>query len=597
MSFWNHLTDADKQQIQPYLEDVHFDEDTCIFEEEDPAEGCYIILKGTVRLEIQHSETESDNVLGHLEAGQLLGEFSLIEPSHRSASAYSETPLDAQWLSTDRFHELCNEQPELGLEISNALVNELTEKLKNQNEVLAGYMFDDAIDASTDTMVQKACDAYPALQSWSEERLDSMLEDIAQTIWDRADEYARQTVELTKIGRPEDKKQKIYFASVQVYDRIKNRSSSGFLEQSTYENGQNGIRDIGDAAGVVLGLIPITNPIPTIVYKTLIALKARNSIIISSHRRALPVANSAVDAIRDVLTSHGAPADLVQTIRKRTSRKKTMMFMKHPDVSLILATGGPSMVKAAYSSGTPAIGVGPGNAPVWIAEDADIQQSAEDIVNSKSFDNGVICGSENNLIVDASVKDELLDALEYKGVKILNDSEKQTALNQWFDSSSHHINKQFIGQHPQKLGDCLSALEDSDTSPDLFIIPADANEADGPLGREKLAPVLSLFTVSSDNEATQLCRKLLTNEGEGHTAVVHTNSTKRAEQFGLDMPASRVLVNAPSSQGCIGIGTGLFPAFTLGCGTYGGNSTTDNVNFKNLMNVKRLASNREPAMP
>jgi len=277
----------------------------------------------------------------------------------------------------------------------------------------------------------------------------------------------------------------------------------------------------------------------------------------------------------------------VQTVRQRSSREKTMMFMNHPDVSLILATGGTSMVKAAYSSGTPAIGVGPGNAPVLICADADLSRTAQDVVQSKSFDNGVICASENNLVVVASVRDDFVRMLEAHGAIVLKPDEKNRFTPRVFDIEHLSLQKSLVGKSAQFIAEFAGIRRARDAR--LIVVPATQDEIEGPYGHEKLAPILSLFTVEDEAEGLRLSKRILANQGQGHTAVIHTENQELIRQFALEMPASRILVNVPAAQGAIGLGTGLTPSFTLGCGTFGGNSTTDNVTYTHLINIKRLA--------
>jgi acyl-CoA reductase-like NAD-dependent aldehyde dehydrogenase len=277
----------------------------------------------------------------------------------------------------------------------------------------------------------------------------------------------------------------------------------------------------------------------------------------------------------------------VQWIKNRTDRKKTMMFMKHPDVSFILATGGPSIVQAAYSSGTPAIGVGSGNAPVLVCSDADPESVARKVIQGKSFDNGVICGSENNLVVVQSIRAELIKNLETNGAAVLNPDEKNRLAAVIFDPETEGLKRGIVGKSAEHIAG-LAGIRRS-TSIRLLVAPVDLNEIDSSFGYEKLAPILSFFTVRNEDHGIVICKQILEQQGLGHTAIIHTKNDALARRFGLEISAGRILVNVSGSQGCIGIGTGLTPSFTLGCGTYGGNSTTDNVTYTHLLNVKRLA--------
>jgi acyl-CoA reductase-like NAD-dependent aldehyde dehydrogenase len=339
--------------------------------------------------------------------------------------------------------------------------------------------------------------------------------------------------------------------------------------------------------GVVFGIVPLTNPVSTFVFKTLICLKARNALIVSCHHNALGVGNRTGEIIQAVLQQHGAPVDLVQWVRQRGSRRKTMMFMKHPGVAFILATGGPSIVKAAYSSGTPAIGVGAGNAPALICADADLAAAAQMVVQSKGFDNGVICGSENNLVVDASVRAAFIEHLEACGARVLTPQEKEICLKKIFDFDDRTVQRALVGKSARFIAQKAGLADDEKLR--LLVVPAAAEDMSGPCGHEKLAPVLSLFTAQGEVEGFEICRAILAQQGGGHTAIIHTRSQALAERFSLRMPVSRILVNTPGTQGCIGLGNGLTPSMTLGCGTYGRNSITDNVTYTHLLNIKRMA--------
>src|SRR5262245_50799909 len=355
------------------------------------------------------------------------------------------------------------------------------------------------------------------------------------------------------------------------------------------------VTEIASPAGVVFGLVPITTPVATAVFKALIALKARCALILSFHRGCIEVGNALGELMQGVLDQHGAPPNVLQWVRKRSGRIKTAKFMSHPGVSLVLATGGTGMVEAAYGSGTPALGVGPGNTPVYVAADADVAAAAQAITLSKPSDHGLICGAEHNVVVDARVRDALVQAFERAGAAVLDPDEAKRFLDMAVTPDGRSFDGRMIGQSAQLIASILRIKRDHPIR--LIVIPAPVEFVDrrSPLAGEKLAPILSLLTVNSDDEAFALCRRLLAFQGAGHTAVIHTGSAERASAFGLAMPASRILVNAPAVQGISGQGTGLVPSYMLGCGTFGGNSTTDNVSFRHLQNIKRLAYVLEPA--
>jgi len=583
MSFLSALQSEELAIFEKYLLPVQFTRNSCILREGDPGDGCYIIDEGTIRLELKNVETDTDSVIGFLESGMFLGEFSLLDGKPRSASAYAHTDVKARWFPKESYEEICQHHPEVGLNIATALGQNLTTKLREFNEKITGYIFAGDIDKDTHEIVARAAKAQKSFEKWPEDRVDALLRDVAETIAERAGELADATVAETDMGIVTDKVIKIRFASLEVCKTILGHSAAGLLETDP----QSQVTKIASPVGVVLGLIPVTNPVPTIVFKALITLKGRNALILSCHRRALGVGSRAGDIIRDVLQRHRAPKDLVQSIRQRTSRQKTMMFMNHPGVSLILATGGTSMVKAAYSSGTPAIGVGSGNAPVLICTDADFSTAAQAIIQSKSFDNGIICGSENNLVVVASIRDNFIKMLEAYGAIILRADEKNRLTAQCFDPDNLSLKSSIIGKTAQFIADSAWIRRDKDIR--LIVVTIRQDELQGPYGHEKLAPILSLCVVNDEVEGIQLCKQILINQGRGHTAVIYTQNQELMKQFGLEIEASRILVNSPASQGCIGIGTGLTPSFTLGCGTFGGNSTTDNVSYIHLLNIKRLA--------
>lgn len=578
------LLDADERLcVEQYLQTMHFPKDARIVKQGSPGHGCYLIDEGKVRLEIETNETDSDAVLGYLEAGALLGEFSLIEDEPRSASAYAHTDVAARWLSTSDFRTLCKEHPKIGSTIMIGLGRDLTHKIRTMNERVASYVSTEKVPRAIDEMVARAVAAQKAFEDWPEDKVDDLLKEVTEEIDGAAESLAEATVEETGMGVVADKILKIHFASRDVYKMLINHRGTGVLRTED----ERKVVVVANPMGVVLGLIPLTNPIPTMVFKTLICLKSRNALILSCHRNAQQVGLRAVEIIQDALCRHGAPVDLVQCIPGPSSRTKTSMFMRHKDVSFILATGGPSMVKAAYSSGTPAIGVGPGNAPTWVCADADLDAVAEKVISSKSFDNGVICGSENNLVVDASVREAFIDALKAHGAAVLGPDEIGPFTSHVIDSKAGNLQREVIGQSAESILQRAGIKRHGKVR--LIIVPLKRTDVMGPFGAEKLAPILSLFTVEGEEEGFAICKQILAREGSGHTVIIHTADEELAKRFGMAMPVSRILVNCPGSQGCIGMGNGLTPSLTLGCGTYGGTSTTDNVSYGHLLNVKRIA--------
>jgi acyl-CoA reductase-like NAD-dependent aldehyde dehydrogenase len=520
----------------------------------------------------------------------VLGEFSLLDGMPRSASAYAHTEVVARWLSSAALKELCGQQPILGLEVTRALGEHVARKLRHTNRRLAEHLHDDTVDPEIEAMVARAVDAGQHVANWSEARVDALLYDIATAIAERAEELATATVAETGIGHAPDKAIKNRFGSLTVYESLAGRPANGPIRSDM----QIGITEIASPMGVVFGLIPMTNPVATLVFKTLITLKGRNALIVSCHRAAQGVGQSAGEIIQTVLEGHGAPRGLVQWVRNRASRKTTNLLMRHPDIAMILATGGVGMVKAAYSSGTPAIGVGPGNAPAWIHGDADPDEAARLVMESKRFDHGIICGSEHHLVVDMAIRAPFLASLERLGAAILSDDEVDRMARLAFDVDTGRLRRDMIGQSADRIAAMIGIARPHPIT--LIVAPLPLAAITGPWGHEKLAPVLSLFTTEGAASGIDVCRQLLAIEGLGHTAIIHTRDKAVVEHFSLAIDASRILVNMGGSQGCIGLGNGLTPSLTLGCGTYGGTSTTDNVSFTHLLNIKRVARRLAPIL-
>ena len=568
--------------IHPIREMVEYPAEHRIFEHGSVADAFYILDEGEVRIEVPSKDVDTDPVLEILVAGDFLGEEALLGGSPRWASAVANTDVSLVRVAATDLRNLYKEHPAEGVAVLRSMGRYTAKRLRSASTRVAETLADDAPDPIVDEMVAAAQEAMEAFQDWSEERVDALLEDIAVSVNAQAQELAAQTVAETTLGVTEHKAMKIGFGSVAVWESMKGQLGTGILSVDE----DSGITEIAGPVGVIFALVPVTNPVPTFVNKALIALKSRNAIILSCHHAAQGVGDATGEIIRGALERHGAPADLVQWVLGRTSRRRTAKFMRHPGVSLILATGGPGMVHAAYSSGRPAIGVGAGNAPAWVSADADPETAAKAIIDSKSFDNGLICGSEQHIVVDASLRDAFVAALEANGAAVLSEAETAQVIERAFDEHGHLL-LPYVGRSAATFAE-LAGLE---AKPDarLLVFPVTEGLSEQALGCERLAPVCSLFTVDGDDEAIALCQRLLGYEGAGHTAVVHTSDPEREARFAAAIPAGRILVNVPATFGFCGLVTALTPSFTLGCGTYGGNSTTDNVSFKNLQNIKRLA--------
>jgi len=571
---------TDPARLGPYLERRRYARGEPILAQGTSGTECYLIAEGEVRLEVERPDFDSDGVIAYLGPGMLCGEFSLLDGRPRSASAYANTEVTALALSEASLGRLCRDDPPTGLAVLRALGRDAAAKARETRRHLEEYVFAADIDPAVDAAVARAVAAQVVLAGWPEARVEALLDAIAGAVAGQAEELAAATVAETGIGNVADKTFKNRFASLEV-----NRAMQGRPGIGPRPPDDRGVTEIASPMGVVLGLIPMTNPVATLVFKTLICLKARNALIVSHHPAAAGVGARTVELVAGVLAEHQAPVDLLQSV-ERASRTRTAMFMRHPQVSLILATGGTAMVRAAYSSGTPAIGVGSGNVPALVCADADPVAAAAAVVESKAFDHGIICGSEDNLVVEANVAGPFQAALERAGAAVCTPEETARVAAAAFDPDGH-LRREVLGQPASAIADAAGVRRDGPVR--VLVLPLSMDQLDGPLGREKLAPLLSLFTVDGTRQGVEVCKRLLANQGAGHTAVIHTGDQALQQRFAEEVPASRVLVNGPATHGCIGVGNGLTPSLTLGCGTFGGNSTTDNVTYTNLLNVKRLA--------
>ena len=432
-------------------------------------------------------------------------------------------------------------------------------------------------------IIQKAKFAQGILESKTETQINELLFTIAANVLDHSEDLAKLNVEESGIGVTSDKKVKIEFVGKVVPQFMCPKKGVGVLRTDH----ETGITEIACPVGVVFALIPVTNPVSTLLFKTLISLKTRNSIIFSVHPRTTKTAARTGAIVHEALDLLRFPRDLVYVIENSDDLDLVREFMQNEEISLILATGGPGVVRAAYQSGNPAIGVGAGNAPVMVCDDADIKTVARTIVNGKSFDNGIICGSENNIVVTQQNAEELVTQLILDDAAVLKPREVELVTKTVFKPEGG-IKAEFIGKSAQHIASHAGIHRDYKIK--LLVLPVPVTvDLSTPLVREKLAPIVSLLAVSTESAGFDICRGILQQFGTGHTAIIHSNDEKKIEEFSLLVPASRILVNTPGSQGCIGMGNNLAPSFTLGCGTWGGGSTTDNINFKHLLNIKRIA--------
>jgi acetaldehyde dehydrogenase / alcohol dehydrogenase len=577
------VADAGISALEPHLETVRFRRGSCLMLEGSPGDACYVIVSGEVRAEVERPDFDTDGVVSLMGPGSVCGEFGLLDGSPRSASVYAHTDVVARRLSADALREACDHDPAAGVMMLRWLSRSAAGKARAFSKDLEEFILAGESDPAMDALVERSAAAQRGLAGWPEHKIDDLITALAGQIAGHADELAADTVAETGIGCVADKADKNRFASLDVAQSLVGKPGVGVIGGGDGEP----LTEIADPMGVVLGLIPMTNPVSTLVFKTLICVKARNALIVSSHPDAAGVGAATTGLLHEVLRRHEAPSDLVQGVPWRPTRATTAALMRHPGVSIILATGGTAMVKAAYSSGTPAIGVGAGNAPAWVCADADVEAAARMVVASKGFDHGIICGSENNLVVDRAVRDAFTGALGRAGAAVLTAAECDRLARAAFDDTDGRLRRAVLGQAAPAIAAQAGIEVPAGTR--LLVAPVPREAAAGPWGKEKLAPLLSLFTADGPDDGIWLCRQILGHGGSGHTAIIHTRNGPLQMSFARQMPASRILVNGPGSQGCIGLGNGLTPSLTLGCGTYGRTSTTDNVTYTNLLNIKRVA--------
>jgi len=581
---FNSFTEEEKNQFKSYFQFIEIPVDTCLFKAGDKGDYAVIIDEGKLRLEFERAELDSENVLCTIDSGTLFGELVLFDKGMRSLAAYAETDASLYIITDKALDKLVKENAPLAIKVYAAFGSSAAKKLRESNKRMSDLLVMSYGSMSdVDQMIETSAKAQKQLVGIDEERIDKVLFEISEAITEKSEYLSMEAVKQTHLGNVKDKTAKTRYFCVSLYYKLVGKKGYGVVSRKR----MNGVMDVADAMGVIFGLIPVTNPVSTACFKSMISLKSRNAIILSPNRIGSAVVIETVDIIRQILGKNDFPVDVIQVIRERSNRALSNTYMRHKGIALILATGGSEMVRAAYGSGNPAIGVGPGNAPCLIASDADIAHAAKSIIRSKSFDNGLICGSEHNLIVVKSQKESLLKALEQEGAAILTEEETGNFTNTVISTKTGHLGRMAVGQDANKIA-AKTGIE-RDYSIRLIIVPSEKISSENPWTKEKMGPVLSIFTVDDDIAGIEASEKILNIEGSGHTAAIHTASRKLVNEFGRRMPASRILVNSPAMQGISGLCTGLEPSLTLGCGSFGGNSTTDNVNYRHLMNIKRVA--------
>ena len=430
-------------------------------------------------------------------------------------------------------------------------------------------------------LVEKAKKAQQEFAQKSQEEVDAIVKSVAEAGVRNAKRLAKMAHEETGFGIEADKVIKNVFGSRGVYEAIKDMKTIGVLEVDEEKK----TKKIAIPVGIVAGLIPSTNPTSTAFYKSEIALKGGNAIIFSPHPNAKNCIVEAVKVIRTAIAEAGGNEELVSVITIPTIQA-TDMLMKHPDVAMILATGGSAMVRAAYSSGTPAIGVGPGNGPAYIEKTADVALAVKRIMDSKTFDNGTICASEQSVMCDCDMEPAVRVEMEKQGAYFLND-EQIAKLGKFILRANGTMNPQIVGKSAQVIAD-LAEIEIPEGT--RVLVAKETGIGFGhPYSNEKLAPILGFYTAENYVEICELAQKILHYEGAGHTFSMHTKDPKIVDYFAARIPASRIMVNTPSALGGIGASTGMLPALTLGCGAIGGSATSENVGPQHLINVRVVA--------
>ncbi len=417
-----------------------------------------------------------------------------------------------------------------------------------------------------------------------QEQVDKIVNAMALAGLDHHMELARMAVEETNRGVYEDKVIKNIFATEYIWHSIKDEKTAGIIEENELE----GYVEVAEPIGIVAGVTPVTNPTSTTMFKSLICAKARNPIIFGFHPSAQQCSKRAAEILREAAVKAGAPEDCIQWIEE-PSIEATTALMNHPSVSLILATGGAGMVKSAYSCGKPALGVGPGNAPCYIETTAKLKRACTDLMLSKTFDNGMICASEQAVVVDRVVRAAFEDYMKENDCYFLNDNEIKQLTE--FMMPEGKLNSKVVGMPASVIAEMAGINVDSKTK--ILIAKLDGVGPEYPLSREKLSPVLAYYVVDGYEEGFDVCKKILDFGGLGHSAIIHSTNEEVIKKFGEAMKVGRIIVNSPSSQGAIGdIYNTNTPSLTLGCGSYGHNSTTSNVSTVNLINKKKIAERR-----
>src|SRR5256714_681509 len=433
-------------------------------------------------------------------------------------------------------------------------------------------------------LVDAAHKAQLEIVRFDQAKIDRICETMARAALREAARLGAMAVEETGYGVPDDKREKNRFAAEDVWNYFRGLRTVGVVSES------KDVVEIASPRGVVAGIIPSTNPTSTAIFKVLIAIKSRNAIVLSPHPSAARCINETVKTMREAGVKEGLPADAIGCMTTATI-EGTEALMKHKMTAVILATGGIGLVRAAYSSGKPAFGVGPGNVPVFIERSADVAKAVQDILTGKTFDNGTICASEQAIVVDAPIEMAVREQFKLQGAHFVSQSEADQ-LAKIVATPQRSLNPAIVG----KSVEVITKMAGISAPPGTRCLLAGVGGVgrDFPLSMEKLSPILAFYVEDGLERGAARCNEILHYGGMGHTAGIHTRSREAAVRYGAEMPASRITVNTPTTHGAIGFSTALPPSMTLGCGSWGGNVTSDNVSPLHLIDIKRVAFETRP---
>ena len=438
-------------------------------------------------------------------------------------------------------------------------------------------------------LVRKAKEAQERFADFSQAEVDRVVAAMAEAGFRAAERLARKAVEETGYGRVEDKVKKNQFCTRDLFESIRDLRTVGVIG----EDARRRVVEIAEPVGVVAAIIPTTNPTSTTFFKGIIAVKTRNAVIFSPHPRAVGSICESAQVLQKAIAASGAPAGLVGCL-SRATLPGTNELMRHPNVGVILATGGHGLVRAAYSSGKPAYGVGPGNVPAYIDRSADVPKAVADVLAGKTFDYGTLCSSEQAIIVDTPVKSEVVSHLRDQRAHFLSASEAERVGRVLIDQGGR-VSPDLVGQPASRIARVAGFEVPAETT--VLVAELAGVGRDFPLSAEKLSPVLGFYTVDGWEEGLRRCLEIVNFGGRGHTAAIHAQDRELVLQFARRVPAFRIIVNTPASLGAVGFANGLDPSMTLGCGSLGGNITSDNITARHLMNFKRVAWDTRPASP